>query len=319
MEEVKAVDSPVDNSGDISIDNVVDKAFGRADQAEPAGKEAETKPETEDSTAPTDTTEEESDVNEPGKVKDPVRERLAKQRDAERQKYSELSGKYQELEAKLSQFQKVTNSPEFVRTQMKAEGYTDEAINRRLRDMGVDVPDVRPDVFGLIKSKMGIDPDTFTPEYRQGLSETEKVIDLILEDRLSRILPGQIAPLEKTLTEITRKAHSQDLLKSMRDTTAKEGILDFDKDIVPAIEKYIDANPRATQDDLKTEFIRLNHELALDRLKTKNKKDDRDVKKEVLKGKTVEGASIQPGKFAWQSGKHVGSNIDDLLNSFGIK
>lgn len=319
MEEVKAVESPVDSGKDTSIDSIVDKAFGQADQDSPAVKEAETEPVADDSTAPTDKTEDESDVIEPGKVKDPVRERLAKQRDAERQKNTELLQRVSEFEAKLSQFQKVTQTPEFVKTQMKAEGYTDEAINRRLKDMGVDVPDVRPDVFGLIKSKMGIDPESFSPEYRQGLSETEKVIDLILEDRLSRILPGQIAPLEKTLTEMTRKAHSQDLLKSMKDTVAKEGILDFDKDVVPAIEKFIESNPRANQDDLKHEFVRLNHEMALDRYRTKSKKDDRDVKKEVLKGKTVEGASVQPSKFAWQTGKHVGSNIDDLLNSFGIR
>lgn len=319
MDEVNAVESPVENGGDISIDAVIDKAFGPADQDSPAVKEAETEPVAEDSTAPTDKTEDESDVIESGKVKDFVRERLAKQRDAERQKNAEYLQKINEIEAKLSQFQKVTSTPEFVKTQMKAEGYTEEAINRRLKDMGVDVPDVRPDVFGLIKSKMGIDPESFTPEYRQGLSETEKVIDLILEDRLSRILPGQIAPLEKTLTEMTRKAHSQELLKSMRDTTAKEGILDFDKDVVPAIEKFIDANPRATQEDLKAEFIRLNHDMALDRLRTKGKKEDRDVKKDVLKGKTVEGGSSKPVGFSWDNSKPKMQNLDALLDAAGIR
>lgn len=307
--EVNAVEKPVE---DVSIDSVLDKAYGEASQGTPAPEEAVTEPEAEE-TAPTETEEPEAE----SKVKDPVRERLAKQRDAERQKVAELLERSKELEMKLSQFQKVTQTPEFVKTQMKAEGYTDEAINRRLRDMGVDVPDVKPDVFSLIKSKMGIDPESFDPQYKQGLSETEKVIDLILEDRLSRILPGQIAPIEKTLTEMQRKTSSQDLLKTMKETTVKEGILDFDKDVVPNLEKFIDSNPRATQEDLKAEFIRLNHELALDRLKTKGKKDERDVKKEVLKGKTVEGASIKPSGFKFNPSDP--KSLDALLDTFNVR
>lgn len=314
MDEVKTVDTPVSNEPDVNA--VIDKAFGVSAPAEPVSEEAETTAETEGETAPTET--EETPVEE-AKVKDPVRERLAKQRDAERIKVADLLKRSEELEAKLSQFQKVTQTPEFVKTQMKAEGYTEDAINRRLREMGVDVPDVRPDVFSLIKSKMGIDPDTFDPQYRQGLSETEKVIDLILEDRLSRILPGQIAPIEKTLTEMQRRTSSQELLKSMKETVSRESILDFDKDVVPAIEKFIDANPRATQEDLKAEFFRLNHDMALDRLRTKGKKDERDTKKEVLKGKTVEGAGSRPGQFKMDESKPLGHNIDTLLDSFGIR
>ena len=317
MDEVKAVETPTEVApAEKSVDQVIDEAFGQEGQAEPASEESQPE-EAEGETAPTET--EEKPEGDP-KVKDPVRERLARQRDAERQKTAEALARSKELEAQLSQFQKVTQSPEFVKAQMKAEGYTDDAINKRLRDMGVDVPNVKPDVFSLIKSKLGINPDDFDPQYKQGLAETERVIDLILDDRLSRILPSQMAPLEKTVTEMQRKSSSAELLRSMKDTISKEGILDFDKDIVPEIEKFITANPQATQEDLGYEFQRLNHTLALDRLKTKGKKDERDVKKDVLKGKVVEGAGARPSTgFKADPNKPLSQNLDALLDAFNVR
>ena len=315
MDEVKAVETPTEVApAEKSVDQVIDEAFGQEGQAEPASEESKPE-EAEGETAPTET--EEKPEGDP-KVKDPVRERLARQRDAERQKTAELLERSKELEAKLSQFQKVTQSPEFVKAQMKAEGYTDDAINKRLRDMGVDVPNVKPDVFSLIKSKLGINPDDFDPQYKQGLAETERVIDLILDDRLSRILPSQMAPLEKTVTEMQRKSSSAELLRSMKDTISKEGILDFDKDLVPEMEKFITANPQATQEDLGYEFQRLNHTMALDRLKTKGKKDERDVKKDVLRGKVVEGAGAKPAT-GFKYNPSNPNSLDALLDEFNVR
>lgn len=322
MEETKNAVNAL--SGEISIDEAMEKVMGSSEPTQSAVESTQAEPEVkEGDTAPTDKTEESPDEvtegEEVSKVKDPVRERLARQRDAERVKNAELTGKVEQFQKMMTEWQSQLNRPEIVKARMKDEGYTEEAINAKLRSMGVDVPDSKPDVFQLLRSKMGINVDTLDANNRGVIEDVGRIVDLLIDDRMSRVLPGQIAPIEKQLTEISRKTEARELIKSMRDTVTEEGILDFEKDITPEIGKYISANPSATQTDLAHEFDRINHRLAMERLKLKDKKDVRDGKKEVLKDKQVEGAAPKPTKFSWDGKKAVGDNVDELLNQFGIR
>lgn len=312
-------------SPEATIDAALDKfESGLSEPAATQPEETTSEPEVkEGETAPTETDEKPEDVTEgedKQTVKDPVRERLARQRDAERTKRAEAEQKLQQYEKERNEWHSVMNRPEVIRARMKDEGYTPEAINARLKSMGYEVPDSRPDIFGLLQSKLGINPETLDENARYTLTDIGKIFDVMLEDRFSRVLPGQIAPLEKQLTEMSRKESAKEMVATMRDTVKDEGILDFAKDIEPELAKFVQENPQAKQEDLLAHFEKLNHTLALERLRTKDKKTENDKKKEVLKDKTAEGGVARPGtwqaKHDWKS--KGASNVDDLLDKFGV-
>jgi len=237
------------------------------------------------------------------------------------QRAKSAESKASETEKMLEQWQsmqEVMKSPEYVRTSMKSQGYTDEAISNRLREMGHVVEDTQPDVFALIKKELGIDPSQFDENYRVGLSETEKVVDLILKDRLNRLLPTKIEPITKQLTEITRKSSAGELVKSMRETVKTDGVLDFDKDIAPTLDKYISENPKATQEDLARQFERINHSLSLQVLRQKGKRESRD---ETKKGLTRAGVP-SPRNSGDNSPERTGDFLNDaysFLEHIGYK
>ena len=69
----------------------------------------------------------------------------------------------------------------------------------------------------------------------------------------------------------------------MRNVIKTEGILDFEKDIEPEINKFLDENSDAAQSDVLAHFKELNHNLSIERLRTGKRKEVRDEKKGNLR------------------------------------
>ncbi len=83
----------------------------------------------------------------------------------------------------------------------------------------------------------------------------------------------------------------------MRETVKNEGILDFEKEIEPELNKFIDEHPEVTQEDILDHFYKLNHSLAIAKLNTKGKKAERDDKLSDARS-MKSGISTPPGKVA---------------------
>ena len=73
------------------------------------------------------------------------------------------------------------------------------------------------------------------------------------------------------------------MVNTMKETIKREGILDFEKDIEPVINKFMDDNHDATQQDVVDHFYKINHTLSVERLKKGKKQGERDEKKTDLR------------------------------------
>lgn len=224
----------------------------------------------------------------------------------------------EETQKQLETFKQVTSSPEYIRASMKAQGYTEEAINGRLKDLGHEVIEKGLDDFALVASKLNVDPKTIEGS-KELISDIAKIADIIFQDRVGKILPGQLKPLQETVQSITNKEAGKELYETMQKTVTNEGILDFDKDIKPGLAKFLDDNPKATQADIKNHFIGLNHKISIERLKTKGRKDVRDEKKDSMR--TLDNKATTPqGKIEGKRANETQSQfLDRILDAHDIK
>ncbi len=216
----------------------------------------------------------------------------------------------------LEEFNKVTSSREYIELAMKAKGFTQEAVNAELTKRGFEVKEIKGSDLDLITKQLNIDPSKLDENTRNVISDVARITDILLKDRLNKVLPAALKPLEDGMSKNAQKDNAAQLESKMKNLVKEEGVLDFAKDIEPALGKWIDANKEATQQDAFNEFLRLNHELSVARLKTGKKRvATNEAKKGLQKeGKhtvSLEGAPAKTGDFH--------KDADSLLDSLGVQ
>lgn len=224
-----------------------------------------------------------------------------------------------ETQKRLEEFKTITSSREYIESSMRARGYTDEAINKELKAKGFDVVEKGIDDVTLVMDKLGLKPDQMDDNTKAIVSDVVKIVDILLSDRLDKRIPNELKPIRETVTGIARKESAAEMAKTMRKTVQDEGILDFDKDIAPELNKYIDENPESTQEDAFNYFTNLNHKLSLERLRLGKKQVERDEKKtqnRPTKDTVKIDATNAPKR---QAGQSLDGHLDNLLDHFNIK
>lgn len=187
----------------------------------------------------------------------------------------------------LAEVKRYRSSPEYVQASMKAQGYTQEAIDKKLKELGHEVQAKPQNDVDLVVNKLGVDLSKMLPDEKvrvlNNIEDVVRVADIIINDRLAKTLPKQLGPLQEHLGSIEKSENASRLTSTMRDVVKQEGILDFDKDITPALNKFLDENPDAVQQDVFEHFRHINHTLTVERLKTVKRKEERDDKRGNLR------------------------------------
>lgn len=187
----------------------------------------------------------------------------------------------------FQEFKTFSSSPEYIQMTMKQQGYTQDAIDKKLQESGYEVESKPQDDVNLVLGKLGIDINKMPPETKENvLANVEdiiKIADILIQDRFSKTFSKELAPIQDHLGNLAKTDNATKITKTMEDTIKSEGILDFDKDIEPALNKFLDENPDATQQDVFENFKSINHNLTIERLKIGKKKDERDEKKGDLR------------------------------------
>lgn len=183
----------------------------------------------------------------------------------------------------LEDVKKVTSSREYIETSMKSQGFTQDAIDKRLRESGFDIVTKPQDDLELISQKLNIDSSKLTQAQRDDITDIVKIADIVFKDRIDKILPNQLKPIQEHIGAMNQEASAGKIVNVMKEIIKKEGILDFEKDIEPEINKFLDANPDAVQADVLAHFKEINHSLTIERLRLGKKKDERDVKRTNLR------------------------------------
>ncbi len=216
----------------------------------------------------------------------------------------------------LDEFKKVTSSREYVETKMKSEGYKQEAIDAKLKEMGFQVETKGQDDVDLVIKSLGIDPKGVDDNARATISDVSKVVDIILKDRLGKILPDTLKPLQDTMTTIGREKNASLITSKMKGIVSEEGVLDYDKDITPAIAKWLNENPDSKQEDVLDYFFQLNHQLTIERLKTgKKRADNQDIKRNL---RTPTKSAVNSGEIPKKTGD-FDTDADAILDSLGVQ
>ena len=187
----------------------------------------------------------------------------------------------------LDDFKKYRASPEYIRQTMQAQGYKQEAIDKKLVESGFEVPVKSQDDVDLVFSKLNIDTSNMDEEYKKNLvnsiTDVSKVVRIILQDEFGKTLPKQLGPIQDHIKSIKQDTEGRKLTATMQEAVKAEGILDFAKDIEPVLNKFIDDNPDCLQSDVYEHFKSINHQLTIGRLKVSNKQTERDDKKSNLR------------------------------------
>lgn len=201
----------------------------------------------------------------------------------------------------LDEFKKYRSSPEYIKETMKSQGYTQDTIDKKLQESGFEVKPKPQDDVNLVVEKLGLNLDNMDSESKASvlanISDVSRIVDVIIQDRLNKVLPKELGPVKEHIDSMTKTDNASRLVSTMKESVKTEGILDFEKDIDPLLNKFMDENPDATQQDVFEHFKSINHSLTVERLKTGKKKEERDDKKSNLRQNIpFSGASKSPTK-----------------------
>jgi hypothetical protein len=264
-------------------------------------------------------TPEKSEETDDTKGKDPRDLAFRKAWNEAKAKYEPIVKEHENLKGQMEEFKKVTSSPDYIRFSMKAQGYTDEAIDNRLRELGHKVEVKDTNGLDLVLNRLGVDISKLDENGKNyvntNVSDMVKVADILIQDRLSRLLPGQIQPLQDKLESTIQKESATEILDKISGIVETEGVLDLEKDVAPILDKFMEDNPEATQKEIFEYFKEKNHELAMERMKLGKRKEARDESRKDLRG-SREGTRVMP-----QGLKKTGDfdkDADSLLDALSI-
>ena len=248
-------------------------------------------------------------IQKQGYGKDPAWQKLL----AKSKQASSIDG---ETQKRLEEFNKVTSSPEYIRASRKAQGYTDDAIDKALVEKGHQLPSKPTDDLNLIATTLGVDLSQMDANTKAIVNDVARITDVILKDRLGKILPSELGPIKDMAQNYEKEAGADRVLREMIATTSREGILDFKVDVEPAINKFLEENPEATQQDIVRHFHTINHALTIERLKSGKKQVERTEKKATNRPNT--NSMISGLKLPGKTGDFV-KDADAILDALNVQ
>ena len=307
-ETVEAKEEVVEAPETPSFDEVADKVFDAHEEKDtPAESSPETKPPEEEAKDPK---AEGTDLEKKGAEgegadipkefhKNPAWQRIIKERNEAREALDSKSALSSEDKALMEDVRGISKSPAYIQTSMKSQGYTQEAINAKLQELGHKVPENAMDDVSLVLNKLNIDPKTITEDVRGNLTDIASVVDVIVQDRLGKFKQSEISPIHEREEKAGQSASANKMLGDMQKFVSDKGVLDYKKDIEPALNDWLDKNPEADQVEAFAQFKVLHADLSIVRLRVGGRKKERDGKKGNLRQNL---GSLPQGKLPAKTG-----------------
>ncbi len=261
-------------------------------------------------------------IKEKGFHTHPAWQKLQEKIKASESKEPQLSPEIQE---QLADFKKVTSSPEFITTKMRLDGFKEEAIQDKLKELGHEVKAPESSVEDLVVKKFNLDPAKLDQPIsfegmtsREYINDVGSVVKAIVEDYLTKYLPKELDPLKQRFQEIDIQDQSRTVMSDIQGIVKDDGILDFAKDIKPELNKYLDEVEKGEKEfkpsDLTEKFRDVYRTKLVSLHKTKGKKEVRDDKRKDLGGAKEELSSTQvPQGFSKKDDESESDYIDRVL------
>jgi len=291
----------VEDSND-KVEALLDSQLDKIEQGTPSDSspekqttedKAETAKASEDTTSKKSEEAKEETTEAPkGYHDDPAWKRIMDERNtarAERDEFKAKGGLSEEQTQSLEDVKTIIESPAYIKTSMKEQGYTQEAIDAKLIEKGFEAPKPATSDLDAVAKEFGFkSANDLKPEERTYLEEIIKASSAIVDARLK--------PIESRLGQADQQKQQVEagrtLVKDLQAKVAEEKILDYTKDVEPMVKEWLDKNPEGLQPDLeKAVTIQIN-KLNIERLRAGKEQITRDEKKTDLR-QNVKGAGSE--------------------------
>ena len=261
-------------------------------------------------------------IKEKGFHNSPAWQKLMERAKASESKEPQLSP---ETTEQLAELKRVTSSPEFITTKMRLDGFKEEAIQDKLKELGHEVKAPESSVEDLVVKKFNLDPAKLDQPIsfegmtsREYINDVGSVVQAIVENYLTKNLPKELDPLKQRFQEIDIQDQSRTVMSDIQGIVKEDAILDFAKDIKPELNKYLDEVEKGEKEfkpsDLTEKFRDVYRTKLVTLHKTKGKKEVRDEKRKDLRGGKEELSSTQaPQGFEQKEGESESDYIDRVL------
>jgi len=294
-------------NGESVVNDALDQHFGKEGEEKPSESSTEKDSKQKESQESEDAG---ADQQEKASQKDEGEE-SEKEGDLSKEEKSELFRKgYNEAKEKYSK------RAEEAQNQI-IEGLRNQ-INELKSEMKAKGEEKLVDDVSLVAKSLNIDLKNIDDGTKATISDIAKIARIIAEDTSAKTLPKELEPFKEQYKKIGDDFASKDAMNKMQEIIKNEKILDFEKDIIPELDKFMEDNETAKIEDVVNEFHKINHKLSIERLQLKNNKEKREESKKDLRT-NKEGAPKKPGEVKpWNEGKSDSDNIDDILDAHGF-
>lgn len=298
-----------------SIDSMVDKAFeAQPQESSPESVPTDVKPEAVTDTDKTESTAETSEFD--GLPKGFANHPAWQKRE---QKLKEAAERAKQLESQLGSYTGLLGDPAIYKRHLEMQGYSENKIRELMHDKGFQVNDPKQnqDMVELMCQKLGWDSGSLNAEQKSYLKDQISLIQAVSE----HIAGEKVKKYEDRFNEMdTRTQIQRDYEEAKKVAKEEFPELDWDKEIEPAMQKYINdleaKDPHSkTRLDMITLYEKATRQILRERRVLKERQEARnEVKKDLRPLKPgATPATSQPNL----KGKNVSETVDKWFQEKG--
>ena len=217
----------------------------------------------------------------------------------------------------LAEFKTFRSTPEYIQMTMKSQGFTQETIDKKLQESGHEIETKPEDDLQFVLDQTGTKRENLTEDQLALITDQIRIANLLVDQKLGKILPKELAPVKEHLSTIDQEKGARAMSDSMEQTVKDEGILDYKKDVEPALHKFMDDNPDAMQEHVLAHFKEIYHPKVVERLKLGNNKQERDEKKTNLR-QNISTVRTNSGNVPEKTGD-FDKDADAILDAMNVQ
>lgn len=248
---------------------------------------------------------------------------------AREQKLKETEARAKQLEQDSQRYAKLLDDPAIYRKFLESQGFRPEQIEQAMAEKGFQVETksqsnspAAQDIAEATCKKLGWDITRLNNEQRAYINDQISLIKAVAEDMFGEKLNERLRPMEGFLQQQqTAQKVAKGYEDAKREAKTEFPDLDWDKDIEPAMAKYLDdldkRDPKGTiQIDAMTLYEKATRQLLKEKKISEGRQEVRnDLKRNARP--LVPRASITGDKNS--KGKSVRETADTFLDSLGMK
>lgn len=318
-------------TGSPSVNQTMDSFFEKTETPQENSPESTPTPEPEanvdDTVKNGEADETQGDVETGGKLPETIPyqkfQSVVKQR-------QEFEAKAKQLEQESTRYAKLLDDPATYKKFLELQGFRPEEIAQAMAEKGFQVEATQPklpagttqDIAEATCKKLGWDITRLNTEQRAYVNDQISLIKAVAEDMFGEKLNERLRPMEGFLEQQqTMQRVSKGYDEAKREAKTEFPDLDWDKDIEPAMAKYLDEldkrDPKGSiQIDAMTLYEKATRQLLKEKKVSEGRQEVRNSLKKNARPLVVNSQALQGDRA---KGKSVRETADSFLDHLGLK